>query len=58
MAATGYGALDKLTLVQYTSGAWPARPSSATVVCWVGPSAPGIGGSGATGRDFWVQTAT
>jgi hypothetical protein len=58
MAAQGYGALDKMTIIQYGVSSYPSRPAAASVVCWVGPVAPTIGGTGATGRDIWVQTAS
>lgn len=35
------------------SGSWPARPTGATYVEWVGPSAP----TGAVDGDTWVSTA-
>ena len=36
---------------------WPPRPEGATSVMWIGPEAPGIGGSGANAAtDMWVPT--
>jgi hypothetical protein len=58
VAAQGFGALDKMTIIQYGSGSYQSRPAAASVVMWVGPVAPTIGGSGAIGRDIWIQTAS
>jgi hypothetical protein len=44
----------------YTGGAYPARPTTRTTVMvfWVGPVAPGIGGTGAVNNvDQWINTA-
>lgn len=51
-----YGDNNYKTVVEYTSGAWPARPASAAVVEWIGPTAPPTGAGGSQNGDTWTNS--
>lgn len=49
----GVGGANSVMRVIYANGAWPARPTGALCVEWVGPTPP----TQSTDKDTWVNTA-
>ncbi len=48
----GVGGPNSVARVVYTAGAYPARPTNALYVEWVGPTTP----VAMTSKDTWVQS--